>query len=262
MELRSEYRFGSFHIRLNWLFAACVLMTFASFARLGLWQLDRAAEKIQAQQAMEVESRENAVALEDIPSGHLNRANPELNNRHVSLQGEYVNARSILLLAEFFDGQIGYGVVTPFRLASNKQLVLVHRGWTTGLLPADTAPTLRPVSGPVTIAGQIFVPEANARILPSRIDASLWPLRMRSLEIDVISDILGEPLFPFEVRLTAQQEGVLVRHWPAVSADVNQNLSYAIQWFSLALLTLFASLLASSNLWLLLRGPKRGAAKN
>lgn len=260
MELRSEHSIGSFRIRINWLFAACVLMTFVSLARLGLWQLDRAAEKLQAQQAMEVESRENAAPLEDIPAGHLSQANPELHNRHVSLQGEFVNERTILLLAEFFQSQIGFGVVTPFRLASNNQLVLVSRGWTSGILPPDTPPALRPVSGPMEITAQIFVPEQNARVIPSQIDASVWPLRMRSLEIDVIADILGEPLFPFEVRLTAEQPGALVRHWPAVNADVNQNLSYAIQWFSLALLVLFASILASSNLWALIRGPKRGAA--
>lgn len=189
--------------------------------------------------------------------GHLHRANPDLENLHVSLNGEFVNERTVLLLAEFFNGQIGYGVVTPFRLATNGQLVLVSRGWTTGILPPDTEPFLRPVSGPMEITAQIFVPPANARIIPSQIDASVWPLRLRSLEIDVISEILGESLFPFEVRLTADQPGALVRHWPAVNADINQNLFYAIQWFSFSLLVLFVAFLGSSNLWALLRGPEK-----
>ena len=249
MKLRSEYSIGIFHIRINWLFAVCVFMTATAFARLGLWQLDRAAEKVQAQAALVIESSINAAPVEDILAGHLHRANPELQNRHVSMKGEFVNGRSILLLAEFFQGMIGYGVVTPFRLESNDQLILVNRGWTTGILPPDTPPNLRPVSGPMEITGQIYV-------LASQIDASVWPLRMRSLEIDVIADIIGEPLFPFEIRLTEEQDGVLVRHWPAVNADVNQNLSYSVQWFSLGLLVLFASLLASSNLWALLRGSK------
>lgn len=254
MQLRSEHSIGIFHIRINWLFAVCVFMTAAAFARLGLWQLDRAAEKVEAQAALVIESSLNAEPIESIPIGHLNRANPELQNRHVSLRGEFVNERSILLLAEFFQGMIGYGVVTPFRLESNNQLVLVNRGWTTGILPPNTPPDLRPFSGPVEITGQIYVPPANARVLSSQIDPSVWPLRMRSLEIDVIANIVGEPLFPFEIRLTEEQSGVLVRHWPAVNADVDQNLSYAVQWFSFALLVLFLSLLASSNLWSLLRG--------
>ncbi|MDD9890950.1 MAG: SURF1 family protein [Gammaproteobacteria bacterium] len=257
MDLSKTYQLGSFEIRINWHIAGCVAITAITFANLGLWQLDRAAEKIEAQQVLEAELRENAGAIEDIPAGHLHPANPEMRNRHVQLRGEYVNERTILVLAEFFDDQIGYGVVTPFRLASNDALVLVHRGWTTGMLPPDVAPVLRPVEGPVEVSAQVFVPPANARIFPSQINAAEWPLRVRSLEIDVISDILDEPIFPFEVRITADQPGTLVRHWPAVNPDVNQNLSYAIQWFSFGLLIVFIALLASSNLWSLMRGPER-----
>ncbi|CAN0484763.1 unnamed protein product, partial [Discosporangium mesarthrocarpum] len=163
------------------------------------------------------------------------------------------NERTILLEAEFHDSQIGYGVVTPFRLASNGELVLVSRGWTTGILPPNTPPYLNPVEGPVEISAQIHVPPDNARVFSSQVDPSQWPIRMRSLEIDVIEGILGEPLFPYEVRLTADQPGTLVRHWPAVNVDVNQNLFYAVQWFSFALIVVFIALLASSNLWQLIK---------
>ena len=255
MTLRTEFSAGSFHIRINWLIAACVIMTALTLARLGLWQLDRAADKVAEQRQLLQDQQTNASPIESIPQGHLHAANPELQNRHVLLQGEYVNERTILLLAEFFNDQIGYGVVTPLRLASNGQLVLVHRGWTSGILPPNTAPILRPVSGPVTAKAQIYVPPENARVISSQIDPSQWPLRMRSFEIDVISEILGEPVFPFQVRLTSEQPGVLVRHWPAVVADVNQHLFYAVQWFGLGLLLAFIAVLASSNLWQLMKGP-------
>ena len=252
-----EFRVGKFFIRVNWLIAACVLITSITFLNLGIWQLGRAAEKVEEQEALELELQQNAGPIEAIPLGHLHRANPEMQNRHVLLNGHYINEKTILVLAEFFDGQIGYGVVTPFRLAETDGLVLVHRGWTSGILPADTQPATRPVEGPVEIKAQVHVPPSNARVIPSQIDTSQWPLRIRSLEIDVISEILGEEIFPFEVRLTAEQPGVLVRHWPAVYADVNQNLSYAIQWFTFGLIVIFASILASSNLWSLLRAADR-----
>ena len=254
MQLSTQYSIGSFTIQWNWLIAGCVIVTSLGLGRLGIWQLDRAAEKVEAQQALLVEQEANATPIEDIPSGHLHRANPELPNRHVALDGEYENQHTILLMAEFFDGQIGYGVVTPFRLRGNNQLVLVHRGWTSGILPPNTPPSTRPVEGPVNVNAQIFVPPENARVLSSEIDASKWPLQMRSLEIDVISGILGENIFPFEVRLTDDQPGVLVRHWPAVQIDVNQHLFYALQWFLFASVVVLAALLASSNLWHLLKG--------
>lgn len=253
MTLHKDITLGRFHMRVNWLIAACVVITAFTLGRLGIWQLDRAAEQVDAQRALMAELQENAPAIEDLSPSELTPDNPTLQNRHVVLEGEYVNERTILLLAEFFDSNIGYGVVTPFRLASNGQLVLVSRGWTTGILPPDTPPYTNPVEGPVEISGQIYVPPADQRIIASEIDASQWPLRMRSLEIDVISRILGEPVFPFEVRITADQPGTLVRHWPAVNIDVNQNLFYAVQWFSFALIVLFVAVLASSNLWQLMR---------
>lgn len=253
-----HYTAGPFQLRINWLIAACVLLTIGAFGRLGLWQLDRAAEKVAAQQAMEADSRVSAQPIEEIPRGHLNRANPELQNRHVSLEGEYINERTVLLLAEFHETQIGYAVVTPLRLRATGELVLVNRGWTSAVNKPGDSIRIQPVEGPVTVTAQIFVPARGARVIGSEIDASSWPIFMRDLEIDVVSGLLGEAVFPFELRLTADQAGTLVRHWPAVSADVDQNLSYALQWFILALIVLFASLFASSNLWALLRGPDRG----
>jgi surfeit locus 1 family protein len=251
--LKREFHLGRFHMRVNWLLAACVLITAFTLGRLGLWQLDRAAEKVDAQRELMAELQLSAPNIEDISPSELVPQNPTLQNRHVTLTGEYWNERTILLLAEFFDSQIGYGVVTPFRLASSGELVLVSRGWTTGILPPDTPPYLNPYEGPTEISAQIHVPDPDRRIIASEVDASQWPLEMRTLEIDIIEEILGEPVFPFEVRLTEDQPGVLVRHWPAVNADVNQNLFYAVQWFSFALIVLFVAVLASSNLWQLMR---------
>ena len=253
MALTRQVRLGPLEIRLNWLILACVLITALGLGRLGIWQLDRAAEQVEAQRALQAELRETAPPLQSLTPAELHPSHPELANRHVSLRGEYLNERTILILAEFFDDQIGYGVVTPFRLASDGSLVLVARGWTTGILPPGTPPYLNPVEGPVEITGQIHVPEPDRRIIGGEIEAGEWPLRVRSLEPDIIADILGEPVFPYEVRLTEDQPGTLVRHWPAVNINVNQNLFYAVQWFSFALIVLIAALLASSNLWQLLK---------
>ena len=256
MQLSREYSLSAFRIRINWIILAAVLMSIAGLLRLSWWQLERAGEKVEAQRQLEARLSQTAPLLEEIPRGHLHAANPELPNRHVSLIGQYENERGVLVLAEFFDGQIGYGVVTPFRLAATGQLVLVERGWISGIGVDAKNLDLREVEGPLTTSAQIFVPPADARILRSEIDPESWPLRVRSLELNVLSGVFGEELFPFSVRLTEGQPGALVRHWPAVSADsagYTQNLSYALQWFAAALTVLVIGLLASSNLWSLLR---------
>lgn len=257
MSTHKTLHLGPLVLRINWLVALCVLLTVLGLGRLGVWQLGRAAEKVEAQRALDAELRENAPALESLPGYPApDPAETELANRHVSLSGEYLNERTILISAEFFNSQIGYGVVTPFRLASDGRLVLVSRGWTTGHLAPGTPPFLGEVEGPVEITGQIHLPDARGRQFDSQIDAREWPLAVRSLDFDILSEIFAEPLFPFEIRLTENQTGTLARHWPAVNIDVNQNLFYAVQWFSFALLVLVGALLASSNLWHLLRSDR------
>ena len=258
IKMRKKYKISFFEIEINWLIAVCVLLTSAGLARLGLWQLERAGDKYEQRRLLEAESSQNAEPIESIPLGHLHRANPDIQNRHVLLRGKYINDRTILLPGEFFDGQIGYGVVTPLRLASDNKVVLVNRGWTTGILPPDTPPRLSPFTDNTTITAQIYVPPENARVIPSDIDPNSWPVRLRTLEIGLIEQLLGEEVFPFELRITKEQQGTLIRHWPAVNPDVDQNLSYAVQWFAFALIVLLASVFSSSNLWALLKGPSRG----
>ena len=102
MKLRSEHHFGIFHIRINWIVAAAVIMAALGLGRLGLWQLDRAAEKVEAQIELEAQLEQSAIAIESIPAGHLHPANPEMRNRHVSMTGEYLNEDTILLAGGVF----------------------------------------------------------------------------------------------------------------------------------------------------------------
>ena len=251
-----NFEIGPLKLRINWLILACVLLTALTFVRLGLWQLGRAEEKMAAEAEFSQQQEINATPIDNIPAISPDDSNDELRNLHVSLEGEYVNERTILLLAKFFEGQIGFEVVTPFRLQDSNHLVLVSRGWTSGILPPNTPPRLRPISGPVRLSAQIYVPEAGERILASQIDAGQWPLRIRSIEIEILESILQEPLFPYVVRLTQEQPGMLVRHWPVTNTDVNANLSYAFQWFTFALIVLLGSLLGSSNLISMMRDPE------
>lgn len=250
---------GPLTLRINWVVFACIVATIGGLVRLGIWQLNRAAEKIAAQAAVEAEARRSPRPIESLTSAELEASNPQLRNLHVALDGVYDNDHTILVLAQFLDDQIGYEVVTPLRLDSNGGLVLVSRGWTTGILPPNTPPMTQPVAGPVRLLAQIHVPPAGQRIPPSQVDASQWPLRVRGIEIPIIEATLGESVFPFVVRLTPDQPGMLARHWAEANADVDTHLSYALQWFTFAVMVLLGSLFAGSNLLELMRDrPTRG----
>ena len=255
-----EFHLGPLVIRVNWLVLACILLTVFGFIRLGFCQLSRAGEKLAAQAEFEAEQRLNPTPMEQMFTLVETTPDTQLNNLHVAIEGEYINERTVLVLAQFNDDQIGYEVATPLRLQDSGRLVLVSRGWTTGILPPNTPPDLRPVSGPVQLSGQIHVPDPDARIIPTRLDASQWPLRVRTLEIPVLETVLGESLFPYVVRLTPDQPGVLARHWPETNADVNTHLSYALQWFTFAVMIALGALVGGSNLLALLR--ESGSGRN
>ena len=57
MQSSRQFQFGSFEIRVNWIVALCVLITAITLINLGIWQLGRAAEKVDAQVALAEELR-------------------------------------------------------------------------------------------------------------------------------------------------------------------------------------------------------------
>jgi len=248
MQLKTELKLGAVIIRVNWIIGLFVLMTFGTFVRLGIWQIDRAGEKVALQEALQAERQQAAVALDDLPD-RMDTA--DLQGQHVVLEGEFLNERVILLAPRIYNTAVGYEVVTPFRLQSNGQLVLVNRGWIPVKHAEDSALNLQPVAGFLKLTAQIHIPEVS--LVESQGTETTWPIQMRFLNIEYVSLLLGEEVFPYPVRMTEGQTAVLVRNWPAVNVDISVNLGYALQWFFFALVVLIGSLLASSNILALAR---------
>jgi surfeit locus 1 family protein len=203
-------------------------------------------------EALQVEQSKHAVAIQNLTQVSDNKQG-ELDNLHVELTGQYINERSILLVSKFYGDSVGYEVVTPFRVESNGLVVLVNRGWISAKLSSGARLNLRPVSGPQRITAQIHNPGEVSQAYSSQMNTTTWPIQMRGLDMEVATDLLKEELFPFAVRLTEGQPGVLVRNWPAVDVNINTHLAYALQWFVFALVVLAISLLASTNILSLLR---------
>ena len=246
MQSTVEVKLGPVLIRVNWFVAAGIVLAAAGFIRLGIWQFDRASEKMALQTAMQQEQQKEAINIEDI----IITRDGTIPNLHVTLAGEYINEKSFLLVPQSYNGQLGFGVITPFRLQHSDRIVLVDRGWITVASGAKLNFGL--VVGARQLTAQIHL-QSSSPGSDERPDASAWPVQIRRLDVDVMSEILGEDLFPYPVRLNEDQPGVLIRHWTAVTANSNANISYAIQWFVLAAALVIVSLLTSSNIVSILR---------
>lgn len=246
MQSTAEVKLGPVLIRVNWFVVAGIVLTATGFIRLGIWQLVRASEKMALQAAMQQEQQKEAINIEDI----IITRDGTIPNLHVTLAGEYINEKSFLLVPQSYSGQLGFGVITPFRLQNSNRIVLVDRGWIT--VASGAKLNFGFVDGARQLTAQIHL-RSSSPGSDERPDASSWPVQIRRLDVDVISEILGEDIFPYPVRLNEDQPGVLIRHWTAVTANSNANISYAIQWFVFAAAIVIVSLLTSSNIVSVLR---------
>lgn len=202
-------------------------------ARLGLWQLSRAAEK-EAQQAA-LESRGQEPPLASASLAHSPDEAAAQQHRRITLQGRWIGARTVFLDNRAMDGRAGFIVVTPLALPDG-DAVLVQRGWA----PRDAAERTRvpPVASPegvVTVEGRVQAPPSRLYELGAEGQGAI----RQNLDLDAFARETGLRLRPLSVQqadgAAADADGLL-RHWPAPAFDVHKHYGYAFQWFALAAL--------------------------
>lgn len=245
--MHTTLRFGRFMLRIHWPIAIGVTLVVFGLTRLGLWQLDRAQEKIDQQLAFQAAGQRAAVPLDEVPIAGVTYDALQHQNRRVALRGTYLNDRNVFLIYQSFEDQIGWEIITPFLLDDESQVALVSRGWS-GIGDVDElAAALPAITDTVAIEGQLFVPTPEQAQRPGDALTETWPRVQRHLNIDELAPLFDAPLFPYVVRLAENQPGVLVRHWPLVLVDSGRNFSYALQWFAMAISVIAASLFLGSN---------------
>ena len=100
------------------------LLGVALTARLGVWQLDRAAQKKALQHSLE-----QRAAMPDLPASALAHTVQEAaaqHDRHIRLQGRWIDSATIFLENRQMNGRPGFYVVTPLVLSGSDHTVLVQ----------------------------------------------------------------------------------------------------------------------------------------
>ncbi len=196
-------------------------------ARLGVWQLSRAAEKNALQAAIGQQSRQPV--LDGLPGETTPAA--ALHHRRVQLQGRWSPLHTVYLDNRQMNGRPGFFVVTPLVLADGRA-VLVQRGW----LPRDINERTRiddaaPPAGDVRIEGRIAPP-------PSRLfdfdGADAGRIR-QNIDVEAFARETGLRLAPLSVLQTGSADKLL-RDWPVPATGVAKHHGYAFQWFALSAL--------------------------
>ena len=221
-------------------------------ARLGTWQLDRAAQKVAMQQSLEQRH-----AMPELPASGLAGTRDEAaaqHHRRVRLQGQWMAAHTVFLDNRQMNGHPGFFVVTPLWLPDQQRAVLVQRGWA----PRDfrergRLPVLPEAKGTVTVAGRIAPPPARLYQMPGEDRGAI----RQNLDLHAFEKEAGVRLAPVSVVQdgTPDPDDGLLRHWPRPAVDVHKHYGYAFQWFALC------ALMAGLYVWFQVLRPRlqRGA---
>ena len=218
-----------------WAWLLLALAAAGATARLGVWQLDRAAQK-EALQAL-MQARAAAPPLDADAFARYCCADPAaLHYRPVRLRGTWLPQHNVWLENRQMKGRPGFYLVTPLRLEGRAEAVLVQRGWA----PRDADDRVRLASvpsaaGPVEIDGVIAPPPARLY----EFAASASGVIRQNLDLPAFATETGLALLPVSVLQHDLPGGVadgLLRDWPLPAVDVQKHYGYAFQWFALAAL--------------------------
>lgn len=202
-------------------------------ARLGFWQLDRAAQKRAWQGALDERGRLPPLQTTELASAPA-AAEAQL-HRRVQLRGRWLDDKTIFLDNRPMAGRVGFFVVTPLLLEGRSEAVLVQRGW----VPRDMQersllPSLPPEPAPVELSGRLAAAPSRLYELGAAASGAI----RQNLASAAYAQEIQQPLLPLTVVQEGAAAGGLLRDWPAPETGLQKHYGYAFQWFALSALFL------------------------
>ena len=221
----------------RWLAVHLIVIIIAGvFIRLGIWQLDRLAERRTFNAAI---AERTEIAPVDLNELLGNVAVSDREYRRVVVAGTFDVDGEVLIRSRTHNGEAGFHVVTPL-LLNDGSAVLVNRGWVP--LDLDTPPVspALPSVGPVEVTGTVRESQSAPALGPR--DPSEGKLeRFYWIDIPRLQQQSSYPLTPISLELVVQvpaQSGRLPIPVPARTLTEGSHLAYAVQWFAFALIGL------------------------
>lgn len=237
-------------LKLNGFVLLFSLLVFALLIKLGLWQLERATEKDLRLQTMQQYQKQMSMNLNNAinlisTNGNIQEEVDHINDLPVNLKGSFNNQQSFLLDNQVYKGRLGYRVIKVFKDEISKTHVLVNLGWIEGKVNRSFIPEVKDIKGPLRFEGIVRVVEPSIVLVNENLKTNNWPLRIQSIDINKISELIEQPLLPFVVYVDPNASLGYIKEWVPIVMSPEKHRGYAFQWFSLALAWMVLMLLAA-----------------
>ena len=215
-----------------------ILLAAATMVWLGNWQLDRMHQKRAANSAISAAIEADPVpAGEVLPSTAGDAVPDDALWRKVTVTGSYRPEDTLLVRQRTFPDGVGFEIVVPM-VADDGATYLISRGYVLATQGADVLPEIpEPSAGEVTVTGWVRPATANDSDA-SAVGEIAGVASTRRLDSQVLQDELGYPITAGYVQATDETgEAAAIDRVPLPELDDGPHLSYAIQWFLFAAIT-------------------------
>lgn len=220
----------------KWTMTVLVMAAVLVFVFLARWQWHRAGEK---QALLDWHARQLAapvLALRGDEDLHVG----ELRYRRVVVTGIWDSDHQLLWDNRIWRGRAGYEVLTPLEIEGSRRLVLINRGWVAACGDRSRLPEVSLPRQRVTVRGIIDHFPQPAMLIPGmELPTRGWPAVVGWVDPQVVSQLLGQEVMNFQIKLAPDMPEGYVRQWQLDFINPHQNIGYAIQWASFALIALW-----------------------
>lgn len=212
---------------------ACALALFGvvAFGALGIWQIDRAAQKERLFAAFADAGAQAPTRLEA-----ARRAGDVLPYPLVKVRGSYDVAHAYVLVDQTHDGEVGSVAYAIFAPADGSTPLLVNRGFVAPKERGAEPDVPPPPSGEQAITA-LYAPPPGSGLhlggdaLPRQ---THWPKQSIYLDVGEIARDAGRTLDAKVLLLAPDPASGFVREWKPNVFPPERHRAYAFTWFTLA----------------------------
>jgi len=218
----------------KWLPVVATLVGVILFAKLGMWQLDRAAEKTLMKEAYDIRT---ALPVINVAADLLSINQDEY--RYAVVEGFYEFDKQILIDNKIINGRGGLDVITPIKIIGTDRRLLINRGWTPWSLDRTIFREFDNPKGKVVVRGLLKRPSQEyftlSRVLPDASD-QVW----QNMDLALYSELKNVEIQPMLLlRSPDETDEGLERILPVYTDTwIDRHKGYALQWFAFGVIAL------------------------